>query len=149
MRLIDRVSKDITEAMRSHNPGRLAALRMLKAALVNKSVERGRELDSAEELQVVNSLVKQRRESIEQFERGGRKDLVEKETAEIKELESYLPAAADPEEIERLVDEVITETSASSLKDLGKVMKVVMTRLAGKNADGKAVNELVRRKLAG
>ena len=120
---------------------------MLKAAVMNKGVEKGRDLDDAEVLQVVASLVKQRRDSIEQFAKAGRTDLVEKETAEIAVLEAYLPPAATPEEIEAAVAAAIAETGAISPKDMGKVMKAVMPKLAGKNADGKAVNEAVRRTL--
>ena len=100
-------------------------------------------------LQVVASLVKQRRDSIEQFSKAGRTDLVDKETAEIAILEHYLPPAVSAEEIEAAVAAAIAETGASSAKDMGKVMKAVMPKLAGKNADGKAVNDAVRRKLGG
>jgi uncharacterized protein YqeY len=120
---------------------------MLKAALVNRAVEKGVALDDREERQVVASLVKQRRDSIEQFTKGGRRDLAEKEAAEITVLESYLPPAADPAAVERAVADAIAETGASSLKDVGPVMKAAMAKLAGSNADGKAVNELVRKKL--
>jgi uncharacterized protein YqeY len=147
MSLNDKVSADIAAAMKSRDATRLSALRMLKAAVMNKGVEKGRDLEDAEILQVVSSLVKQRRDSIEQFEKGGRRDLVEKETAEIAVLQAYLPPAASPEEIDAAVAEAIAETGASSPRDMGKVMKAVMPRLAGKNADGKAVNEAVRRKL--
>jgi uncharacterized protein YqeY len=112
-------------------------------------VEKARALDDAEGRQVVSSLVKQRRDSIEQFTKGGRQDLVDKETAEIAVLESYLPASADPAVVERAVAEAIAETGATSPKDLGRVMKAAMARLAGQNVDGKAVNELARRKLGG
>jgi len=135
--------------MRQHNPVRLGALRMLKAALMNREVERGRALDEAEAQQVVASLVKQRKDSIEQFTKGGRPDLADKEAAEIRVLEAYLPAAADPAAVERAVSEAIAETGATSPKDMGKVMKAAMARLAGQTVDGKAVNELVRAKLAG
>jgi uncharacterized protein len=135
--------------MRQHNPVRLGALRMLKAALMNREVERGRALDEAEAQQVVASLVKQRKDSIEQFTKGGRPDLADKEAAEIGVLEAYLPAAADPAAVERAVSEAIAETGATSPKDMGKVMKAAMARLAGQTVDGKAVNELVRAKLAG
>jgi uncharacterized protein YqeY len=120
---------------------------MLKAAVMNKGVEKGRDLDDAEVLQVIASLVKQRRDSIEQFSNAGRTDLVEKETAELNVLQAYLPAAATAEEINAAVAEAIAETGATSPKDMGKVMKAVMPKLAGKNADGKAVNEAVRRTL--
>ncbi len=149
MSLLDRINKDLTDAMRLRDQARLGTLRMLKAALVNRGVEKGRDLDEGEEQQVVRSLVKQRRESIEQFERGGRQDLVNKESAEIPVLEAYLPAAADPAEVEAIVDAAIAEAGASSVKDMGRVMKTAMAKLAGKNVDGKAVNELVRRKLGG
>jgi uncharacterized protein YqeY len=147
MTLTDQVSADITAAMKARDAGRLSALRMLKAAVMNKSVEKGRDLDDAEVLQVVSSLVKQRRDSIEQFSKAGRTDLVEKETGEIAVLQSYLPPAATPEEIDAAVAAAIAETGATSPKDMGKVMKAVMPKLAGKNADGKAVNEAVRRTL--
>ena len=129
--------------------GRLSALRMLKAAIMNKGVEKGRDLEDAEVLQVVSSLVKQRRDSIEQFTKAGRTDLVEKESGEIAVLEHYLPPAASAVEIEAAVKAAIAETGAASPKDMGKVMKAVMPRLAGKNADGKTVNEIVRRTLGG
>jgi uncharacterized protein YqeY len=145
--LNEKVSADIAAAMKSRDATRLSALRMLKAAVMNKGVEKGRDLEDAEILQVVSSLVKQRRDSIEQFEKGGRRDLVEKETAEIAVLQAYLPPAASPEEIDAAVAEAVAETGASSPKDMGKVMKAVMPKLAGKNADGKAVNEAVRRTL--
>jgi uncharacterized protein YqeY len=147
MSLNDKVAADITAAMKAKDAARLSALRMLKAAIMNKGVEKGRDLDDGEILQVVVSLVKQRRDSIEQFGKAGRTDLVDKETGEVGVLEAYLPPAATPEQIDAAVAEAIAETGASSPKDMGKVMKAVMPKLAGKNADGKAVNEAVRRKL--
>jgi uncharacterized protein YqeY len=147
MALIDKISEDITAAMRSKDQGRLMPLRMAKAALMNREVEKGRALDEAEAQQVVRSLIKQRRDSVEQFRAGGREDLASKEDAEITTLEGYLPPAADPADIERAVDEAIRETGATSAKDLGRVMKAVMPKLAGQAADGKTVNELARRKL--
>ena len=147
MSLNDKVGADITAAMKAKDAARLSALRMLKAAIMNKGVEKGRDLEDAEVLQVVASLVKQRRDSIEQFSKAGRTDLVEKETSEIAVLEAYLPPAATAAEIDAAVSAAITETGASSPKDMGKVMKAVMPMLAGKNADGKAVSEAVRRKL--
>jgi uncharacterized protein YqeY len=149
MALNDEVSADIAAAMKARDAARLSALRMLKAAVMNKSVERGRDLEDSEVLQVIASLVKQRRDSIEQFTKAGRTDLVEKETGEIAVLQAYLPPSATPEEINAAVAEAIAETGASSPKDMGKVMKAVMPKLAGKNADGKAVNEAVRRTLGG
>ena len=147
MSLLNDVTAAIGDAMRRQDAPRLTALRMLKAAFMNKSVEKGRDLDAAEERQVVSSLVKQRRDSIEQFARGGRQDLVDKETAEIAVLEAYLPPAVDPAAIEKAVTDAIAETGAVSAKDMGRVMKAAMAKLAGQTVDGKAVSELVRRKL--
>ena len=147
MNLSEKIGADITAAMKAKDAGRLSALRMLKAAMMNKGVEKGRDLDDAEVLQVVSSLVKQRRDSIEQFGKAGRTDLVDKETGEVAVLEAYLPPAASAAEIDEAVAAAIAETGASSPKDMGKVMKAVIPKLAGKNADGKVVNEAVRRKL--
>jgi len=147
MPLVDDVTAAIADAMRKQDAVRLAPLRMLKAAFMNKSVEKGHELDDAEARQVVNSLVKQRKDSIEQFTKGGRKDLADKEALEITVLEAYLPPAVDPAAVEKAVDDAMAETGATSAKDMGRVMKAAMSKLAGQNVDGKAVNELVRRKL--
>ena len=147
MALIDEVQAAMADAMRSKAAARLSALRMLKAALMNREVEKGRGLDDHEARQVVTSLVKQRKDSIEQFTKGGRQDLIDKEAAEIVVLESYLPAAADPAVVERAVSEAIAETGATSPKDMGRVMKAAMAKLAGQTVDGKTVNELVRQRL--
>ena len=147
MSLMERISQDMTAAMRARETARLGALRMAKAALMNREVERGRALEQGEEEQVMIALIKQRRDSIEQFRKGGREDLAEKEAAEIATLEVYLPPPMDPAEIERAVTEAIAESGATSAKDLGKVMKVVMPKLAGRAVDGKTINDLVRRKL--
>jgi uncharacterized protein YqeY len=147
MSLEQRLTADIGAAMKAKDAIRLTALRMLKTALMNKSIEKGRALESAEELQVVSSLVKQRRDSIEQFTAGGRDDLAAKEQAEIGVLEAYLPPAVPPEELDRAVTAAIAETGAAGPKDIGRVMKAVMAALAGKTVDGKKVNELVRTKL--
>lgn len=149
MTLVEQIGAAITDAMRRKDAGRLSALRMLKAAMMNKSVEKGHELDDTEALQVVQALVKQRRDSIEQFTKGGRQDLVDKEAAELVILESYLPPAADPAVVEQAVIDAVAETGATSPKDMGKVMKAAMARLAGQSVDGKVVNELVRKKLTG
>lgn len=149
MSLVEEVSASITDAMRRKDAGRLSALRMLKAAFMNKSVEKRHDLNDDEARQVVNALVKQRRDSIEQFVKGGRQDLADKEAGEITVLESYLPAAADPALIEQAVTDAIAETGATSPKDMGKVMKAVLGKLAGQTVDGKVVNELVRQKLSG
>ena len=149
MALVDELSASIADAMRKHDVIRLSTLRMLKAALMNREIERGHALDNSESLQVVASLVKQRKDSIEQFTKGGRQDLVDKETSEISVLDAYLPAAADPAAVEQAVVDAIQETGATSPKDVGRVMKAAMARLAGQTVDGKTVNEVVRRKLAG
>ena len=149
MALVDDLTPAIASAMKEHQAVRLATLRMLKAALVNKAVERGRPLDDAESLQVVTTLVKQRRESIEQFTKGRRQDLADRELAEIAVLEGFLPPALDAAALGAVIDAAVAESGANSLKDLGKVMKLVMARLVGQTADGKAVNELVRQKLGG
>jgi uncharacterized protein YqeY len=146
--LIDTLAAEIQSAMKRRDQTTLDALRMLKTALTMKSVEKGRDLDDAESMQVVNALVKQRRDSIEQFTKAGRQALADKESAEIAVLDRYLPAAAGPEEIAAAVEAAIEETGATTLKDMGRVMKAALPRLAGKNADGKAVNEAVRRKLS-
>ena len=147
MPLVDEVGTAIADAMRQHDAVRLSALRMLKAAFMNKSVEKKRDLDDAEARQIVAALVKQRKDSIEQFTKGGRDDLAKKEAAEIVVLEAYLPAAADPAAVDDAVAAAIAETGATSPKDMGRVMKAVMAKLAGHNVDGKTVNDLVRRKL--
>jgi uncharacterized protein YqeY len=147
MPLIEDVNRAIATAMKAKDQARLVPLRMLKTALTNREVERGHALDENESRQVVSALVKQRRDSIEQFLKGGRKDLADKETAEIAVLDGYLPAAVDGAELERAVDAAVAATGASSPKDLGKVMKAIMVELAGKTVDGKVVSELVRRKL--
>jgi uncharacterized protein YqeY len=148
MPLIDEIGAAIVDAMRKHEAARLSALRMLKAALVNREVEKKRPLDEAEARQVVTALVKQRKDSIAQFTAGGRQDLADREAGEIVVLEAYLPPALDPAVLERAVIEAIAETGAASAKDMGRVMKAVMVKLAGQAVDGKVVNELVRARLA-
>jgi uncharacterized protein YqeY len=147
MSLEQKLTTDIATAMKAKDAARLSALRMLKAAIMNKGVEKNRALEPAEELQVVSSLVKQRRDSIEQFTTGGRADLAAKERAEIAILEAYLPPSVSAEDLDRAVAQAIADTGAASAKDMGKVMKAVMAALAGKTVDGKKVNELVRAKL--
>ncbi len=148
MALTDTINSHITAAMKAKDAVRLSTLRMLKTAMVTKSVEKGHNLEDAEAMQVVSSLVKQRRDSAEQFSKAGRTDLADKETAEIAVLEVYLPPAATAAEIEAAVATAIAETGATSVKDIGKVMKAVMPKLAGKNADGRTISESVRRTLA-
>ena len=147
MSLEQTLTTDIATAMKAKDAPRLSTLRMLKAALMNKSVEKNRPLEVGEELQVVASLVKQRRDSIEQFTVGGRKDLADKEQAEIIVLETYLPPAVTVAELEDAVARAMTETGAAGPKDMGKVMKAAMTLLAGKTVDGRKLNEIVRSRL--
>jgi uncharacterized protein YqeY len=147
MALIDTISENIASAMRARDQLRLGALRMAKAALMNREVAKGSALDEAESQQVIGSLIKQRRDSIEQFEKGGRPELARKEQAEIEVLEQFLPPPLDPADVDRAVNEAIAETGATSAKDLGRVMKAVMPKLAGRTVDGRVVNEIVRRKL--
>ena len=147
MALIDDVSRGITEATKSRDQDVLGTLRMLKSALTNKEIEKGRALDPAESLQVVSTLVKQRRDSIEQFTKGGRTDLADKEGREIVILERFLPPSASPEAIAEAVTAAIAETGATSAKDFGKVMKAAMARLAGASVDGKLVSEAVKAQL--
>ena len=147
MSLMKKIADDMTTAMKARDQARLAPLRMAKAALMNREVEKGRELDDAEAQLVVASLIKQRRDSVEQFLKGGREELAARETAEIATLEAYLPPPVDQADIERAVDEAIKESGATSAKDLGRVMKAVMAKVAGRGADGKVINEIVRRRL--
>jgi uncharacterized protein YqeY len=147
MAILDEVSSGIVQAMKTHDQVKLSALRLLKTALVNRGVEKGRALDEAEERQVVATLVKQRRESAEQFRLGNRPELADHEEAEIPLLEAYLPAKADATAIDAAVDRAIAETGAKAPKDVGRVMKAAMALLSEQTVDGKTVNELVRRKL--
>jgi uncharacterized protein YqeY len=149
MTLTEQITRDIAVAMKARDQTRLSALRMVKAALMNGEVSKGRALEEAEAQQVLASLIKQRRDSIEQFGTAGRQDLVDKETAEIGVLEKYAPPSATAVELEQAVAAAIKDTGATTPKDMGRVMKAVMAALAGKSVDGKAVNELVRKKLAG
>jgi uncharacterized protein YqeY len=148
MSLEQTLSGDIVIAMKAKDQTRLTALRMLKTALTNKSIEKGRALDATEELQVVSTLVKQRRDSIEQFTKGGRQDLADKEQAEITILNGYLPAAASDEEVAAAVAAAVAETGATGAKDMGKVMKAAMAALAGTTVDGKKVSEAVKARLS-
>ncbi len=149
MPFVDEITAAIADAMRRQDQTRLVALRMLKAALTNREVEKGRSLDDSESRHVVGALVKQRKDSIEQFLKGGRQDLADKEAAEIVVLEAYLPPSADPAVVEQAVVAALAETGATSAKDMGRVMKVALAKLAGQTVDGKTVNELVRKKLGG
>lgn len=148
MSLYDRLTEDLKFAMKSRDQLRMDVIRMIKAAVLNKEVELKRDLDDAEMSRVMTTLVKQRRESIEQFEKAQRQELATKERQEIEIIESYLPKPLSPEELETLVTSVIADTGSRSIKDLGAVMKAVMARLGGQTVDGKLVSELVKRKLS-
>ena len=148
MTLNKQIVADLTAAMKAQDAGRTSTLRMVKAAMMNRQIEKGSELGDDEMQKLLRSLVKQRRDSIEQYEKAGRQELVDKEKAEIDVIETYLPKAASQEEIEQAVTAAITETGATSMKDMGKVMKAAQAALAGKNADGKLISEVVKAKLA-
>jgi uncharacterized protein YqeY len=147
MSLLTQINADISAAMRAREADRLGTLRLLKSALVNREVERAHTLDDAEERQVVQQMVKQRRDAIDQFRAGGREDLALKDEAEIALLSTYLPPAADNAAIEAAVDAAIAETGAGGIKDMGKVMKATLAKLAGVTADGRFVSETVKKKL--
>lgn len=143
------ITADIGDAMKQRDTATLSVLRMLKAALMNKEVEKGRALDDAEALQVVSTLVKQRRDSIEQFRAGGRAELADKEQAEIAVLERYQPPAADEAAISAAIEAAMAETGASSPKEMGKVIAAAKLKLAGLTVDGKALSEAVKNRLSG
>ncbi len=144
----DKIQGQMTDAMRAKDQLRLDVLRMMKSAVKLKEVEKMKALEENEVLAVLNTLVKQRKDSIEQFRKGGREELAQKEEAEIKIIEEYLPAAASEEDIQQAVAAAIQETGAASMKDMGKVMKATLARLAGKSADGGRVSQLVKEKLS-
>ena len=147
MSLKQRITSDMTAAMKSKEAARLSTLRMVKAAVQNRGIEKGGELTDEELTKLLQSLVKQRRDSVEQYEKAGRAELSEKERAEIVVIEEYLPQAASREEIESAVSEAVAETGAASMKEMGAVMKAALARLTGKNADGRTVSEVVKSKL--
>lgn len=149
MSLSKQIVADLTTAMKAQDAAKTSTLRMVKAAMMNRQIEKGAELDDDDTQKLLRSLVKQRRDSIEQYQKAGRQELVDKEQAEIDVIETYLPAAASQEEIEQAIAAVIAETGASSMKDMGRVMKAAQAALAGKNADGRLVSEIVKAKLAG
>ena len=149
MNLKDQIIADMTAAMKAKDAARTSTLRMLKAAIVNRQIEKGGELDDEELSKLLRSQVKQRRDSVDQYQKAGRQELVEKETAEIAVIESYLPQATSPEEIEQAVVAAVAQTGATSMKEMGAVMKATMAALAGKNPDGRIVSETVKKKLAG
>jgi uncharacterized protein len=149
MKLRDKINGDLTAAMKAKEPLRLSVLRMMKTAVKNKEIEVRGELEDAAVIQTLSTLIKQRRDSIEQFTRGGRGDLAQKEAEEIKVIEEYLPASVSDEEIAAVVDEVVRNFGAVSAKDMGAIMKSCMARFSGKLVDGKKVNALVRSRVQG
>lgn len=148
MTLKEKIISDLTEAMKAKDAARVSTLRMVKANLMNRQIEKGAELTDEEVGKALQSLVKQRRDSIEQYEKAGRTELAEKEATEISHIDAYLPQAASAEEIAAAVDAAVAETGASSMKDMGTVMKAAMAKLAGKSADGKMVSEAVKSRLS-
>jgi uncharacterized protein YqeY len=147
MSLRDRLTEDLKLAMKARDQLRMDVIRMIKAAVLNKEVEMKKDLDDAEMSRIMTTMIKQRKESVEQYEKGNRAELAAKERQEISIIESYLPKALSPDELVSIVEAVIRETGAGSAKDMGAVMKAVMARLAGQPVDGKHISELVRSKL--
>ncbi|MBA3765786.1 MAG: GatB/YqeY domain-containing protein [Acidobacteria bacterium] len=147
MSLKERIIADLTAAMKARDAARTSTLRMVKASVMNREIERGGELGDDEMTKALQSLVKQRRDSIEQYEKAGRQELADKERAEIEVIEAYLPQAASREEIERAIDEAIAETGATSMREMGAVMKAVQGKLAGRSADGRTISEAVKARL--
>lgn len=147
MSLRDRLTEDLKLAMKARDQLRMDVIRMIKAAILNKEVELKKNLDDAEMSRIMTTMIKQRKESVEQYERGQRTELAAKERQEISIIESYLPQAPSPEDLTQLVETVIRQTGAASAKDMGGVMKAVMAQLAGRPVDGKLVSDLVRAKL--
>jgi uncharacterized protein YqeY len=149
MSLKERIVNDLTAAMKARDAARTSTLRMVKASVMNREIEKGGQLTEEEMTRALQSLVKQRRDSIEQYEQGGRAELADKERAEIAVIESYLPQAASVEEIERAVAEAIQETGATGMREMGAVMKAAQSRLAGRSADGRTMSEIVKARLGG
>jgi uncharacterized protein YqeY len=148
MSLSEQIQKDLVAAMKAKEEARLSVLRMIKAAVQLKEVEKMRKLDESESIQLLQTLVKQRKESIDQFSKGGRQDLVDKETAELKILETYLPAGAGEAEMDAAINKAIADTGATSMKQMGGVVKAAKQVLAGKTVDGKALSDRIRERLS-
>jgi uncharacterized protein YqeY len=148
MTLQEKIQSQMAEAMRSKDSLRLSVLRMMKSAVKNKEIEKMKPIDENEVISVLNTLVKQRKDSVDQFRKGGREELAQKEEAEIKIIEEYLPAAASEEDIRKAISEAIQETGASSAKDMGKVMKAALGRLVGRSVDGSRVSQIVKEMLS-
>jgi uncharacterized protein YqeY len=149
MALLERIQRDMVDAMKARDEARLSAVRMIKAALKKHEVDTMKPLEEASELQILNSLIKQRREAADMFRKGGRPDQADKEEAELKLIESYMPAAPSDAEVDDAIAAAVTETGVTSLKQMGVVMKAAQARLAGRRVDGKALSDKVRSKLAG
>ena len=151
MSLVEKIQQDITAAMKARDEARLSTLRMVKAALMNRKIEKMAELDEPESQQVLSTMIKQRKDSIEQFTKGGRQEMADKEAAEIAVIEAYLPKAAGQAEIVAGVKAVITEMGSPTMKDMGTVMKNAMAKFAaqGMRVDGRAVSEAVKKELSG
>ena len=147
MSLKERIVSDLTAAMKARDAARTSTLRMVKASVMNREIEKGSQLNDDEMTKALQSLVKQRRDSIEQYEKAGRQELAERERVEIEVIEAYLPQAASREEIERAVDEAIAETGATSIREMGAVMKAAQGKLAGRSADGRTISEAVKARL--
>src|SRR5256886_6374116 len=148
MTIQDKIQSQMTDAMRNKDQLRLSVLRMMKTAVKNKEIDKMKPLDENEVMAVLNTLVKQRKDSVEQFRNGGREEMAQKEEGEIKIIEEYLPAAASEDDIRREIDDAVPESGAASMKDMGKVMKAALARLAGKSADGSRVSQMVKEKLS-
>jgi uncharacterized protein YqeY len=148
MTVLEKIQTQMTDAMRNKDQLRLSVLRMMKSALKNKEIEKMKPLDDGEAVSVLNTLVKQRKDSVDQFRKGGREELAQKEESEIKIIEEYLPAAASEDDIRKAIEEAVQETGAASIKDMGRVMKAALAHLAGKSADGSRVSQLVKEKLS-
>ncbi len=149
MSLKEKIIGDMTAAMKAKDAARTSTLRMVKAAIINREKDGGDALTDEDVLKLLRSQVKQRRDSVEQYQKAGRQELVDKEQAEIAIIEAYLPQAASAEEIEQAVNDAVAQAGATSMKDMGAVMKAAMANLADKNADGRAVSEAVKRRLSG
>ena len=148
MSLLDRIQHDMTEAMKAREEARLGTLRMIKTALKKHEVDAMKPLDEKTEMQILNTLIKQRREAADMFRKGNRQELAAKEEAELEMIEGYMPASATDEDIEAAIQGAIAETGATSLKQMGVVMKAVQAKLAGKRVDGKVLSDRVRGKLS-
>lgn len=148
MSLLDRIQKDMTEAMKAREEARLGALRMIKTALKKHEIDSMKPLDEKAEIQVMNTIIKQRKEAAEAFRKGGRPELADKEEAELKIAESYMPASASDEDMEAAIAAALAETGVTSLKQMGVVMRAAQAKLTGKRVDGKALSDRVRAKLS-